>query len=100
MRRVAKMSIVSFANFAFIKNRIDFVLRGRMPRPMLFGYKWYDTGHLHQLSLLDFFDLCDEVGLRVEDAEFRRHGNVVVNRVYRWLPNLFTSVPILKLGRV
>lgn len=25
-----------------------------MPRPMLFGYEWYNTGHIHQLSIKDF----------------------------------------------
>src|SRR5262245_47779309 len=50
MCRLAPVSIVSFANFAFIRNRLDFLLSGRMPRPMLFGYTWYDTGHIHQLS--------------------------------------------------
>jgi methionine biosynthesis protein MetW len=99
MCRVAPVSIVSFANFAFVKNRLDYLIRGRMPRPMLFGYAWYDTGHVHQLSLLDFLDLCDEVGLRVEEARFRRHPNVLVDWMYRRWPNVFTSIPILKLRR-
>ena len=99
MRRLAPVLIVSFANFAFIKNRIDYFLAGRMPRPMLFGYKWYDTGHIHQLSLLDFLDLCDEIGLRVEEARFRRHRLPLVDWLYRRWPNVFTSIPILKLRR-
>lgn len=99
MRRLAPISIVSFANFGFIKNRLDYLWRGRMPRPMLFGYKWYDTGHIHQLSLLDFLDLADEVGLRVMDTRYRRHQNAIVNWIYRCWPNVFTSVPILMLQR-
>jgi len=60
MRRIAKYQIISFPNFAYISNRIDMALRGRMPRPMLHGYTWYNTGHLHQLSIKDFEALCDE----------------------------------------
>ncbi len=100
MRRLAPLSIVSFANFAFIRNRLDFLFNGRMPRPMLFGYKWYDTGHIHQLSLLDFLDLCEELRLRVADAHFRRHRNPAVDWAYRRFPNVFTSIPILKLVRI
>jgi methionine biosynthesis protein MetW len=100
MRRLAATSIVSFVNFAFVKNRVDYLVSGRMPRPMLFGYTWYDTGHIHQLSLLDFLDLCDEVGLRVVETHFRRHRNPIVDWVYRRFPNVFTSTPILKLVRI
>jgi methionine biosynthesis protein MetW len=100
MRRLAPVAIVSFANFAFVRNRIDYLLSGRMPRPMLYGYKWYETGHIHQLSLLDFFDLCAEVGLRLDDARYRRHRNIVLDALYRRFPNVFTSIPILKLARV
>lgn len=99
MRRLAPVAIVSFANFAFIKNRVDYLLTGRMPRPMLYGYSWYDTGHIHQLSLLDFIDLADSVGLHVTEAHYRRHTNPLLDLLFRRFPNVFTSVPILKLSR-
>src|SRR5207244_10604187 len=38
MVRVAKFQIVSFPNFAFVLNRMEMLLNGRMPRRMLFGY--------------------------------------------------------------
>ena len=58
MRRVSKFQIIPFPNFAFIRNRLDLLLGGRMPRPMLFGYSWYSTGHIHQLSVRDFENFC------------------------------------------
>lgn len=99
MKRVAPVQIVSFANFAFVKNRIAFLLHGRMPRPMLFGYSWYDTGHIHQLSLLDFRDLCAEVGLRVVEVIGTPRRRPVLDWLGQALPNLFASVPIVRTVR-
>ena len=68
MKRIARYQIISFPNFAYIGNRMDLLLRGRMPRPMLHGYSWYNTGHIHQLSVKDFRMVCAEFGLAVQDV--------------------------------
>lgn len=60
MSRVSKYQIISFPNFGFYKNRLDMLLFGKMPRPMLFEYKWYSTGHIHQLSISDFEEYISE----------------------------------------
>jgi methionine biosynthesis protein MetW len=99
MRRIAPTQIVSFCNFAFLPNRLDHLFSGRMPRPMLSGYPWYSTGHIHQLSLLDFYDLCAEVGLAVEAKVWTLNRNPLVRLLCRLRPNLFSALPILKLRR-
>lgn len=99
MRRLAPTQIVSFPNFAVIHNRLDCLLSGRMPRPMLHGYRWYDTGHIHQLSLRDFRGLASEVGLVVVDACYRTGRGAPLRLLSRMAPNLFSSCPILKLVR-
>jgi methionine biosynthesis protein MetW len=99
MRRLAPVSIVSFSNFAVIHNRLDMLLWGRVPRPMLFGYRWWETGQIHPLSVTDFRELTSDVGLSIVDAEHRRSRNPVLDFVYRTFPNVFTSVPIFKLHR-
>ncbi len=38
MKRIAKYQIISFPNFAAWRNRLDMLLNGRVPKPMLFGY--------------------------------------------------------------
>ncbi len=65
MTRIAKYLIISFPNFAYIGNRFDLLLRGRMPRPMLHGYSWYNTGHIHQLSFNDFIIYCRDNGITI-----------------------------------
>ena len=100
MVRVARRQIVSFPNFAFYRNRIDLFLRGRMPRPTIFGYKWYSTGHIHHLSIADFQDLVAEIGglcvlAQAHTGKTTGLGGMLARR---W-PNLFQSVAIFMLGR-
>ena len=95
MRRIAPLQIVSFPNFAFYRNRLEMTFRGRMPRPMLFGYSWYDTGHIHQLSIRDFRETIAGMGLTVRDARYLGP--------WAWLsrlrPNLFAKEGIFLLER-
>jgi len=60
MRRISKRQIVTFPNFGFILNRLQLLFFGVFPRWSLFGYKWYSTGHIHQLSIRDFEEYCRE----------------------------------------
>ncbi|MBC9908929.1 methionine biosynthesis protein MetW [Chitinophaga varians] len=62
MKRVSRRQIISFPNFAYFMNRLDMLVNGRMPTRMLFGYRWYNTGHIHQLSVRDFNELLQAVG--------------------------------------
>lgn len=65
MKRISKKMLISFPNFGHYSNRIDLLFHGRMPRPMLFGYAWHKTGHIHQLGLPDFESFSKEMGLNI-----------------------------------
>jgi len=65
MKRISKKQIITFPNFAFILNRLDLFINGVMPRVMIPTYKWYSTGHIHQLSIRDFEVFCKKNGIRV-----------------------------------
>lgn len=65
MARIAGHLIVSFPNFGHVFNRLDLLVSGRMPRPQLFGYQWFNTGHIHQLAVRDFLVFCRERSWRV-----------------------------------
>lgn len=54
MKRIARYQIISFPNFAYLLNRLELLFGGRMPRKLLSGYDWYNTGHIHQFSIKDF----------------------------------------------
>src|SRR3989304_7536086 len=93
MKRIARCQIISFPNFAFISNRFDLVFFGRMPKPMLFGYNWYDTGHIHQLSVKDFKMFCRRQNLIISKQSYLGLGffGKIVNI---FVPNLFSKVAI------
>ncbi|MCK9424586.1 MAG: methyltransferase domain-containing protein [Ignavibacteriaceae bacterium] len=101
MKRISKYQILSFPNFAYYKNRLDMLLNGRMPRPMLFDYKWHNTGHIHQFSFNDLFDLLNEIGgLKVKETSFAKTNSAAKNFLIQTFPNLFMAIPIFYLEKV
>ena len=100
MKRVAKASIVSFPNFGFYRNRLEMLLNGAMPTTMLFGYQWFNTGHIHQLSFQDFLKLVDFVGgLKVNKVLYTPSGSGLKDLGQKLLPNLFSMTPIILLTK-
>src|SRR3990172_6606943 len=95
MKRISKYQVISFPNFAFYKNRLDLLLYGRMPKPMLFGYKWYNTGHMHQLSIKDFYELLDNIGgMKIREVVLQKSKNPLKNYLMKSFPNLFQVLPV------
>ncbi len=100
MKRIFGYQIVSFPNFRFYKTRLDVLLKGRMPRPMLFGYEWYNTGHIHQLSISDFEALVNETGeLKIIERKFLKLNNRIKNFLMYLFPNLFQQISIFLLAK-
>lgn len=97
MKRVARYQIVSFPNFAFFKNRLCLLFRGRI-KPMLFGYDWFNTGHIHQLSIADFRETIKDLGLVViREKTFSRE---VLARLLALLSsNLFSPAQLFLLTK-
>jgi methionine biosynthesis protein MetW len=93
MVRVASRQIVCFPNFANLRNRVELLLMGRMPRAMLFGYSWWDTGHIHQLSVRDFEEYLPRVGLRIRRRAF--FGRLATAASFA--PNLFATLAAFEL---
>lgn len=102
MKRVAKRQIVTFPNFAFLPNRLDLLFNGKMPRIMIPGYKWYSTGHIHQLSIRDFQEVCREIGLKIvankhiyPGSSFTLTRGLSIGTGWmRRYPNLFASMAV------
>jgi len=96
MKRISKMQIISFPNFAFILNRLDLLLYGRMPRVMIPGYSWYSTGHIHQFSIKDFMDFCKLHNLKITKSHFLvpRKINFFPQALIRPLSNIISTTVI------
>lgn len=100
MKRISKYQIISFPNFAYYKNRLDLLFKGRMPKPMLFGYKWYNTGHIHQLSIKDFYELVNDVmGLRILKVNALVSRNRLKNFLLKFFPNVFQILHVFLLEK-
>ncbi|MGQ9820167.1 MAG: methionine biosynthesis protein MetW [Candidatus Kapaibacteriales bacterium] len=100
MKRISKYQIISFPNFAFYKNRLELLFKGKMPEKMLFGYKWYNTGHIHQLSISDFIELVNEIGgFKILKQTFVETDSAIKNFLMKLFPNLFQQVSIFLLSK-
>ena len=95
MGRVAIRQIVSFPNFANIRNRLELLLFGRMPKAMLFGHAWWNTGHIHQLSIVDFKELVKKTGLEIKKSAY--FGRLAILGVVFRSPNLLSTIVMFEL---
>lgn len=64
--RISKRAIISIPNFGFWKNRFYLLFRGRMPVTKHLPYQWYETPNIHFCTILDFVELCRELGISIE----------------------------------
>jgi methionine biosynthesis protein MetW len=98
MSRIAHKQIVSFPNFAYFLNRLDLLFNGRMPKYMIPGYKWYSTGHIHQLSVGDFLNYCRTNSIKIIDKKYifpkKIFGFRIPAIIQNTYPNLFSYTAI------
>lgn len=96
MKRISHKQIISFPNFAFIMNRVELLFKARMPQSMISGYKWYSTGHIHQLSILDFVDFCKNNQIEILDQRYILPPRCffIPKSVLSLFPNLFTRTAL------
>lgn len=67
---------------------------------MLFDYKWYNTGHIHQLSLKDFKNMVSDVGgLKIKEIHCVDPENSLKRFFMYKFPDLFMHIPIILLEK-
>jgi methionine biosynthesis protein MetW len=98
--RIAKRAIVSFPNFGHWHVRWSLLLAGRMPMTPTLPERWYDTPNIHLCTILDFVDLCREVGVKTEqgfalDGHGLKQGFGATGR----LANLFSQQAVFVLTK-
>lgn len=99
MKRIGKRLVVSLPNFGNWRIRLQLLWSGQMPLTRSLDYKWYDTPNIHLCTIRDFVELCDEVGLKIDDAV-----SIIGNRAKRvgrpgMLDNLTAETAVLLLSR-
>lgn len=70
-----------------------------MPKPMLYDYSWYSTGHIHQLSITDFIKLVKTFnGTKiVRQVGVPSQKFILRNWISPLMPNLLEKIPIFLL---
>jgi methionine biosynthesis protein MetW len=92
MLRVGREGIVTFPNFGYWKNRLQFA-RGRMPVSDNLPYEWFDTPNVHLCTIDDFECFCEERSIRiVERKVLTRNRSVTV------LHNLLGALAVYHFG--
>jgi methionine biosynthesis protein MetW len=66
--RISRHVIVSFPNFGYWQNRLQFLFWGQMPLTRNLPDPWHATPNIHLCTIRDFLGLCEEMGVRVERA--------------------------------
>jgi methionine biosynthesis protein MetW len=66
MLRVAQHAVVSFPNFGYLTNRLQFFFYGTMPQNDVLPIPWYETPNIHFCTRRDFRRLCRRKRYRVE----------------------------------
>lgn len=99
MKRIGKRLVVSLPNFGNWRIRLQLLWSGQMPVTRSLDRKWYDTPNIHLCTVRDFVELCDEVGLKIDDAV-----SVIGNRAKRvgrpgTFDNLTAETVILLMSR-
>jgi methionine biosynthesis protein MetW len=98
MLAVGKQCIITFPNFGHWRNRLQLLLKGRMPETETLPYHWFDTPNIKMCTFNDFEDLCESKGLEVV-------ARTVVNAEHRSslgmriAPNLLGEVALYKVQR-
>jgi methionine biosynthesis protein MetW len=94
--RVARRALVVVPNFGYWRGRLQHLLGGRAPVTQALPYEWYNTPNLHFMSMYDFRDLVERLGIRIlkELPIIRGHA---VDRA--WAANLRAESALYVLER-
>lgn len=99
MVRISKKQIITFPNFAFILNRLELLFKGRMPKFMIFGYDWFSTGQIHQLSIKDFRKFCLDENIKIINEYHMGPGrlfSLISPFLVKISPNLFATLGVFQ----
>jgi methionine biosynthesis protein MetW len=98
--RVGRRAIVSFPNFGHWRVRLALLTGGRMPVTTTLAEEWFDSPNIHLCTILDFVDLCRDMGVVIEsgfalDGQGRKRDFSALSR----RANLFSEQAVFVLTR-
>ena len=98
--RIGRQAIVSFENYGHWRTRLSLLIRGRVPISSGKHYGWHDNPDIHLCTLLDFLDLCEELGLNIDRGlAVNRHNRIRTIKAGSHTANLSGEQAIFMLSR-
>lgn len=98
--RIGQYGIVTFVNYAHWRARLDLLLNGQMPVARCLPEPWYATASIHPCTLLDFEQLCEGLGAKIEQRLcLDASGDVSRLASSRWFDNLLSEQALFVLTR-
>ena len=98
--RIGRYAVVSFVNFGHWRTRLSLMLNGRVPVPAGNQHVWHDNPDIHLCTVLDFVDLCEELGLKIDKGlSLDRHNQVRQIKTGSHMANLRGEQAIFLLHR-
>ncbi len=82
--RIGQRAFVSFPNFAHWRTRAALMFGGRMPVTRALPVSWYETANIHHVTIRDFLELLDQMGVGVEQRWFFNGGQVISSAGANW----------------
>jgi methionine biosynthesis protein MetW len=98
--RIGKRAIVSFPNFGVWHVRLKLLYGGQMPVTDSLEHAWYETPNIHLCTITDFVELCDDLGIVIEQAMvLDRKGRPRHLRAPGFMSNLLGEQGLFVLSR-
>jgi len=82
--RVGRRAFVSFPNFAYWRMRKALLVGGRMPVTRHLPVSWYETQNIHHMTIRDFEELADKLGIRIEQRWFFTREKAISGAGANW----------------
>ena len=100
MLRIGRHGVVSLPNFGYWRIRFDLAAHGRSPVIGKFPYRWYNSPNIRFCTLIDFVQLAEDSGIRIERMiTVDRNGTATTrDHIGRWT-NLFAEEAIFLFSR-
>ena len=92
---IGKYVIISFANIAYWRYRMQLFFKGEMPRDLK-NQHWYNTDNISFFSITDFETYCQKNGIIISYME-KLSSEWWENLLAKLLPNLFTAYTIVEV---
>ncbi len=99
MLRVGKKVVLGFPNFAYWRIRTYLLFNGKMPKSDFLPFEWYNTPNIHLLTVRDFFDYCENNGIKIEKAILMRKNRVIKSRFKKTFADIFAEEVIFVIHK-